>query len=186
MLICAWPRLPPLGVTDPMHGGVIVGTDPPAESPAHLLWDGVFLTPTGVRLVARVLAKATGKKAHRGDAPTPPVNEVDYLREVLRLSIDRAQGCAPSTSGEPVTVVLPSSDAQVTVTEAAAIWGVSRQAINKAIRVGTLQPVRVRPVLLSEAAVREAAVRRRRHARGPDGGHLDGGAGAVDQRRDCG
>jgi excisionase family DNA binding protein len=71
---------------------------------------------------------------------------------------------------------LPSSEATVSAAEAAAIWGCSPEAIRKAVRAGRLPGRCVGGRwLIPEAAVREAAVRRRRYARAGAGGRHSGG-----------
>jgi hypothetical protein len=141
-------------------------TAPPPVSPPASLWGAegrVLLEPEGVRLVLGIMELARLGPAHRGAGA--PSNPVAYLREVLRLAEAGAvpASCAPATSGRSFVAYLPESGAQVTVTEAAAIWGCSPQAIRKAIRAGRLQGRRQGGQWwLSEVAVREAAGRRGR------------------------
>jgi len=136
----------------------------PAEPPAELSGpDGrVVLSSAGVRLCALAIDAATGQAAHR-DGGSAAADALAYLRTVLRLAQERAAGCAPATTGRPFRVYLPSSDALVTVTEAAEVLGVSAQAVRQGLASGRLPGRRYGRVwLLPEVGVRAAAGRRRR------------------------
>jgi hypothetical protein len=134
--------------------------------PASLYGDqgAVILEPEGTRLVYAALELTCRMAARNGGAL--PTEALTALRQVIKAANDHATGCAPATSGRRFTLRMPSSAATVTVAEAAAIWGVSPQAIRAAIRDGRLTARKHGGSwLLLELQVRQAAVARRRRAR---------------------
>src|SRR5436190_4677782 len=98
----------------------------PPDPPARLEADGVFLTPRGVHLVAKVFKDRFGPVYP--DGRYQDLDDLTYVRQVLREAT-RPRRSAAGTSGQRVTILLPSSDAQVTVAEAAEIWECSPRSI---------------------------------------------------------
>jgi excisionase family DNA binding protein len=152
----------------------------PAE--LHGPYGEVILSPAGVRLCAAALmivANLTDeevasalhrRRPGRGDGAAPLTDDVAYLRTVLRLAQDRAAGNTSESYGERVTILLPSSEARLTTAEAAAILGVSEQAVRAAARQGRYGAARPgRDWSLSEWEVRMAAGKGRRRGRRADG-----------------
>jgi hypothetical protein len=132
------------------------------DRPARLLGDGtVILTRHGAQLVHVALELVARQAAarHGGAAPT---DDFAWLCAVVRLAAERPEGCPPATSGEPIVVTLPPSSSTLTVTETAAIWGTSAQAIRKAIKAGRLPAKRHGRVwVISEYEARHRAPLRR-------------------------
>jgi hypothetical protein len=126
----------------------------------------VILGPAGVRMVIAALELATRQAARHGGGAVP-TGDLGWLRAVLAAA--ESARCAPATSGVAFRVVMPPSGATVTVSEAAAIWGVSPQAIRAAITAGRLTGRRHGGAwVLDETQVRQAAGTRRRSGRPAD------------------
>jgi hypothetical protein len=138
-----------------------------ADRPASLVGtDGhVILSPHGARLVHLALEAAT-RQATRRDGGKP-ASDVEYLRTVLRLAVDHADGSATGSPGTPWRLVLPSSAARITTAEAAAILGVTERAVRLAAAQGRYGAERHGRVWsLSEIEVRQAARNGASHGNG--------------------
>jgi excisionase family DNA binding protein len=135
------------------------------ERVASLGWDGrVSLGPDGVRVA--LLALEMLKRSVRANGGGAPSADAQWLAEVLKA----AEGFVPATPARSFTLVMPSSEPGLTVTEAARIRGVSPQAIRKAIRAGRLPATRHGGSwLLSETDVRtHGPARQSARGRGDD------------------
>ena len=154
------------------------GVTPQQDHPAWLSAWHVILTPRGAGMVLAALELA--RRAHQARDGGPAVSD-DYrwLYEVCRIG---AQGLPPQTSGRPWRADLPSSASVVTVAEAAAIRGVTPQAIRNAIKAGRLPAQRLgRGWAISEYEVRRHGSNWRGQSR-HDPGRREGRGGEPAQR----
>lgn len=126
---------------------------------ASLWGDDVVLTRRGAQLVDAALELVTRHAAARNGGIRSSA-EFDRLRTVVRLA---AEGRTRPTSSQPFTAVLPSSEARVTVAEAAAIHGVTSETIRKAIVAGRLAAERHgQSWSIRETDARQFRIRRRK------------------------
>jgi excisionase family DNA binding protein len=115
----------------------------------------VELSPHGARLVHLALVALVRQAAARDGGK--PADDLSYLATVVRLAVARADGAAPVTGGLSFRLDLPPPGQMITVAEAAAIRGVTPQAIRKAIRAGRFPAQRHGSLwLVPEEAVRRA------------------------------
>jgi hypothetical protein len=123
------------------------------------LHDGrVVLGPDGVRLVLAAIEAAWRGQARRNGGAVP-TSDLAWL--CASLAAASARGSAAATSGRRFTLAVPSSEATVTVAEAAAILHISGSAVRKPIKAGRLTARRHGGVwVLAEAEVRQAGTRR--------------------------
>ncbi len=120
----------------------------------------MILTPRGAVLVLAALELARREQARDGGAAMSA--DAAWLLAVCKAAAAQPPGGDDSaTTGRRFTARMPASGATVNVAEAAAIAGVSAQAVRKAIRAGRLPAQRHGSCwLLSETDVRQMAWRR--------------------------